>query len=151
MTVLRERYRVDLAGLQSICELNYLRLMRLLPQMRSGQVSRRVALSGGEYRLGVLWLEVIDCSPYTNTLQLHQEQQLPWLPLPRLEVRVYHDARMAEVVVADNARGFRGHYPYPNAGMFQPDEKTQLNQFLGEWLGHCLACGHELEAYFEQG
>jgi len=28
--------------------------------------------------------------------------------------------------------------------MHQPDEKTQLNLFLGEWLGHCLACGHEL-------
>jgi uncharacterized protein YqiB (DUF1249 family) len=22
--------------------------------------------------------------------------------------------------------------------------KTQLNLFLGEWLSHCLACGHEL-------
>ena len=23
-------------------------------------------------------------------------------------------------------------------------ESTQLNLFLGEWLSHCIACGHEL-------
>jgi len=31
-----------------------------------------------------------------------------------------------------------------DAAMHQPDEKAQLNLFLGEWLSHCLACGHEL-------
>ena len=144
--MLRERYRVDLAGLQSACEVNYARLMQLLPEMRAGQASRRVALSRGEHLLGVLRLEVVEVSPYTTTLQLQQEQHLPWLPLPRLEVRVYHDARMAEVVVADNARRLRGLYPYPNEAMHQPDEKTQLNLFLGEWLTHCLACGHEFES-----
>ncbi|MBF7730199.1 DUF1249 domain-containing protein [Pseudomonas sp. N040] len=148
MTLLRERYRVDLAGLQSTCERNYVRLMRLLPEMRAGQVSRRVAVSRGEHLLGVLRLEVLEVSPYTTTLHVQQEQQLPWLPLPRLEVRVYHDARMAEVVVADNTRRLLSHYPYPNAAMHQPDEKTQLNVFLGEWLSHCLACGHELESHF---
>ncbi|HBX56798.1 MAG TPA: DUF1249 domain-containing protein, partial [Pseudomonas sp.] len=56
-----------------------------------------------------------------------------------------HDARMAEVISAQSARRFRSIYPYPNAAMHQPDEKTQLNLFLGEWLSHCLACGHELE------
>ncbi|MEB2626823.1 DUF1249 domain-containing protein, partial [Pseudomonas sp. YuFO8] len=30
----RERYRVDLIGLQAACEANYARLMRLLPDMR---------------------------------------------------------------------------------------------------------------------
>jgi len=149
MTMLRERYRVDLAGLQSACEVNYVRLMQLLPSMRLGQVSRRIALSLGEHQLGVLKLEVVEVSPYTTMLQLQQEQHLPWLPPTRFEVRVYHDARMAEVVVADNARRFRSLYQYPNEAMHQPDEKTQLNLFLGEWLTHCLACGHELEPQFE--
>ena len=149
MTVLRERYRVDLAGLQSACEINYARLMQLLPEMRKGRVSRSVALSGGESLLGVLRLEVVDISPYTTTLQVQQEQHSPWLPSMRFEIRVYHDARMAEVVVADNVRRLRSLYPYPNQDMHQPDEKTQLNLFLGEWLNHCLACGHELEFQFE--
>lgn len=145
VNLLRDRYRVDLVGLQAACEANYARLMRLLPQMREVRGSRRVALSQGERLLGVLALEVVEACPYTTTLQVRQEFSLPWLPSPQLEVRVYHDARMAEVVGAENARRFRSVYPYPNADMHQPDEKSQLNLFLGEWLSHCLACGHELE------
>ena len=36
---------------------------------------------------------------------------------------------------------FRGVYPYPNEQMLQPDEKYQLNHFLGEWLGYCQRHG----------
>lgn len=147
MNLLRERYRVDLVELQAACELNYARLMQLLPAMREQPdlQPRRVALSQGEHLLGVLALEVVESCPYTSTIKVRQEHSLPWLPVPQLEVRVYHDARMAEVIGAQSARRFRGIYPYPNAAMHQPDEKTQLNLFLGEWLSHCLACGHELE------
>jgi uncharacterized protein len=149
VNLLRERYRVDLVELQAACEANYARLMQLLPGMREQphppRQPRRVALSQGERLLGVLALEVVETCPYTSTIQVRQEHSLPWLPIPQLEVRVYHDARMAEVVGAQSARRFRGIYPYPNAAMHQPDEKTQLNLFLGEWLSHCLACGHEME------
>ncbi|MGA6104006.1 DUF1249 domain-containing protein [Pseudomonas solani] len=145
VNLLRDRYRVDLVGLQAACEANYARLMRLLPHMREAQSSRRVALSQGERLVGVLALDVVEACPYTTTLKVRQELSLPWLPSPQLEVRVYHDARMAEVVGAENARRLRSFYPYPNADMHQPDEKSQLNLFLGEWLSHCLACGHELE------
>lgn len=158
MNRLRERYRVDLIELQNACAANYERLLQLLPHMREarerrelreqspfGGLVRRVALTQGEQCLGILVLEVLQACPYTTTLQVRQELSLPWLPVPQLRVRVYHDARMAEVVRAENAQHFRGRYPYPNAAMHQPDEKTQLNLFLGEWLSHCLACGHELE------
>ena len=144
VTLLKERYRVDLVELQAACEANYARLMRLLPAMREAAGARRVALSQGEQQLGVLALEVLETCPYTSTIEVRQEHSLSWLPVPRLEVRVYHDARMAEVVGTQSARRFHGIYPYPNAAMHQPDEKTQLNLFLGEWLSHCLACGHEL-------
>jgi uncharacterized protein len=144
MNLLRERYRVDLVELQTACELNYVRLQQLLPGMRDNPQTRRVALSQGEHLLGVLVLEVLETCPYTSTVEVRQEHNLSWLPVPRLEVRVYHDARMAEVVGTQSARRFQGIYPYPNAAMHQPDEKTQLNLFLGEWLSHCLACGHEL-------
>ncbi|AAY95951.1 DUF1249 domain-containing protein [Pseudomonas protegens] len=142
----RDRYRVDLAGLQASCEANYARLMRLLPDMRNQPVARRIAVTQGDQMLGVLALEVVLACPYTTTLQVRQEHSLPWLPVPQLEVQVYHDARMAEVISAEHARRFRSIYPYPNAFMHQPDEKAQLNVFLGEWLSHCLACGHEFEA-----
>lgn len=144
----RERYRVDLLELQSACEANYARLMRLLPDMRNQPDTRRVAMSQGDRLLGVLVLKVTETCPYTTTVQISQQDCLPWLPVPQMDVRVYHDARMAEVISAEHARRFRGIYSYPNAQMHQPDEKNQLNLFLGEWLGHCLACGHELEPVF---
>lgn len=144
----RERYRVDLLELQSACEANYVRLMRLLPDMRNQPDTRRIAMSQGDRLLGVLVLNVTETCPYTTTVQISQQDCLPWLPVPQMDVRVYHDARMAEVISAEHARRFRGIYNYPNAQMHQPDEKNQLNLFLGEWLGHCLACGHELEPVF---
>ncbi|KIH85656.1 DUF1249 domain-containing protein [Pseudomonas batumici] len=146
VSLLRERYRVDLIGLQAACEANYARLMRLLPQMREQQRARRIAMTQGDQMLGVLALEVLQDNPYTTTLLVRQEHSLPWLPVPQLQVQVYHDARMAEVISAEHARRFRSIYPYPNTAMHQPDEKAQLNVFLGEWLSHCLACGHEFEA-----
>ncbi|AYN95716.1 MULTISPECIES: DUF1249 domain-containing protein [Pseudomonas] len=146
----RDRYRVDLPGLQATCESNYLRLMQLLPKMREALISRRVALSQGEKLLGILALEVTEACPYTTTLQVSQELGLPWLPVPRLEVRVYHDARMAEVISAGPTRRLQAIYPYPNELMNHPDEKTQLNLFLGEWLSHCMACGHESEPVLQR-
>jgi uncharacterized protein YqiB (DUF1249 family) len=146
--LLRERYRVDLIELQAACEANYARLMRLLPSMREAKTVRSVALSQGERKVGVLALEVLERCRYTSTVQVRQEFASAWLPLAQLEVRVYHDARMAEVTAAQRARCFRSRYPYPNAAMHQPDEKAQLNLLLGEWLSHCLACGHEMEPLY---
>jgi len=145
MTLLAERYRVDLAGLQAACEANYARLMRLLPGMREDPTLRRLALSAGDTLLAVLALKVTEAGPYTSTVEVREEPGLAWLPAPCLEVRVYHDARMAEVIGAEHCRRLRPRYGYPNAAMHQPDEKTQLNLFLGEWLAHYLKCGHLAE------
>lgn len=84
---LRDRYRVDLVGLQAACEANYARLMRLLPDMRNDPAPRRIAVTHGDQMLGVLALEVLQTCPYTTTLQVRQEHSLPWLPVPQLEVR----------------------------------------------------------------
>jgi uncharacterized protein YqiB (DUF1249 family) len=134
-----------LAGLQAACEANYARLMRLLPGMREDPAPRRLALSAGDTLLAVLALKVTAAGPYTSTVEVREESGLAWLPAPCLEVRVYHDARMAEVTGAEHCRRLQPRYGYPNAAMHQPDEKTQLNLFLGEWLAHYLKCGHLAE------
>lgn len=145
-----ERYRVDLAALQATCEANYARLMRVLPGMRERPAQRRLALGVGDATLAVLALTVSEAGPYTSTVDLCEESGLDWLPAPRLQVRVYHDARMAEVTAAEHCRQLQPRYAYPNAAMHQPDEKHQLNCFLGEWLGHYLACGHLAENPLDQ-
>ena len=41
---------------------------------------------------------------------------------------------MAEVIAWDNHRHWLPVYTYPNAKMYQADEKLALNRFLGDWL-----------------
>lgn len=145
MAIKQERYQVDLAGLQAICSANYLRLMRLLPNMRQQCTARRVAISRASEITSVLVLEVVEACPYTTVLRVREEQPQPWGRDTKLEVRVYHDAAMAEVAGSGPVRTYWGRYPYPNPHMHQPDEKLQVNRFLAEWLSHCLTNGHELE------
>ncbi len=61
-------------------------------------------------------------------------------------VRLYHDAKLAEVLEDENGRQLKGRYSYPNRGMKHPDEKFRVNQHLGEWLLRCLGCGVRQQA-----
>jgi uncharacterized protein YqiB (DUF1249 family) len=92
-------------------------------------------------------MSVIERCPYTTLVELTQciAPGLAAVPSPRLKVRLYHDAQSAEVIEFQNARRFAAVYPYPNAEMRQPDEKAQVNRFLGEYLMLCLAHDGEIE------
>ncbi len=136
----KPRYRVDLVSLQAVCETNFARLRQLMPDM-ANQDERRILLDVPDVGQQSLVMRVLERCPYTTSLQLRHERQHDWLAPPSMEVRLYHDVNMAEVVAAYNRRRFRGVYPYPNEQMLQPDEKYQLNHFLGEWLGYCQRHG----------
>ena len=60
---------------------------------------------------------------------------------PRMIIRLYHDARMAEVISSQDICQVKPRYDYPNKNMHQQDEKQQINQFLNEWLHLCLEHG----------
>jgi uncharacterized protein len=141
----KPRYKVDLPRQQADCEANYFRLCKL---MHGAGDSWLLAL-GSEWREREVAIRVQDRSRYTTTVAVSQERgTLPsadWLRLPRLIVRLYHDARMAEVLAWEGHRRLRPRYDYPNRSMYQADEKAQLNRFLGEWLSVCLQRGHSLE------
>lgn len=141
----RPAYVTDLKGLQGECSANYLRLTRLLGDMGAGDV-RELELIGRHGRFGMLRLEVIEQAPYTTILRVSQTGLMDDLiEPPRMRVHLYHDVRMAEVTDFQRERHFSGRYRYPNVRMFQPDEKLQLNRFLGEWLAHGLAHGHAID------
>lgn len=131
------RPAVDLAALLAQCEGNYRRLALLLPERRPGAVrTLAVAGTGLQYRLTVL-----ECSPYTSLLAIRQQGQPAWLPALTMEVRLYHDAAVAEVISCQGYRRIRSQYPYPNPAMHQPDEKLRLGAFLADWLAFCLRHG----------
>lgn len=141
----RSAYVTDLKTLQGECTANYLRLTRLVGELGEGEV-REVELVNRGRSLGSLCIEVREHAAYTSIVQVSQRGILDKLiETPRMRVHIYHDARMAEVTDFQRQRHFHGRYRYPNARMHQPDEKLQLNRFLGEWLEHALSHGHSLD------
>lgn len=141
----RPRYNVDLADLHSVCEANYVRVLRLFPDYE--RCNQRAFVAGSNAQASHITLEVTERSRYTTMLRL---TQLSAVAVPRsalkLDLRLYHDARMAEVVAFQSQRSTAGRYPYPNPNMLQRDEKRQQNAYLAELLAFCLAEGLEPSA-----
>ena len=139
------RYVPDLKGFMGDCEANYVRFLHLLPALDSADVWSFGVRSPGD-TVARVHLRVLERSRYTTTLTMEQDSPFPdWIPQPVLTVRLYHDARMAEVLSCQDLPRIRQSYPYPNRRMYHRDEKAQVNALLGEWLLHCLAEGCALD------
>ncbi len=137
----RKSYKYDFGNFMGQCELNYMLLCRLLPEMddedeQEYQIRERYKIR----------LVVTERHSYTTCLRItiQSSKQSHWLSETGVEVRLYHDAHLAEVV---NSRGnaLQPVNPYPNPDMQQKDEKQGLNKFLGEWLSFCLKYGQSCE------
>ncbi|MFC0336253.1 hypothetical protein SAMN05421848_1167 [Kushneria avicenniae] len=143
----RTAYVTDLRTLQAECTANFVRLDRLLGDTVAGE-RVELPLASNTTRFGTLHLEVVERAPYTTIVRVFQSGVLDdMIDAPRMVVHLYHDVQMAEVTDFQRKRHFEGRYRYPNAHMHQPDEKLQLNRFLGEWLEHGLAHGQDTRIF----
>lgn len=134
-TAVSKKYIPHLANLQAVCEANYGRLMALLPEVDSQDMEYQFDAAQGS----VFTIRILSCEPYTTTLEMSQCQNgLPDYFRPQMQVRIYHDARMAEVLGFQHMGRFRSSYDYPNRLMHQKNEKELVNLFLAEWLEFCL-------------
>lgn len=136
----RSRYRLDFRELMAQCEANY---ARLLPLIRALGERDSLNLAFGDEPPHRLNIKVLTRAPYTTILSLEDQALHAAMPAARLTVRLYHDARVAEVTEASPFRRVEARYPYPNAQMHQRDEKAQWNRFLGEWLSHVRDHGRD--------
>jgi uncharacterized protein YqiB (DUF1249 family) len=123
--------------LQRVCEDNYRKLERLVPDLQAladGQMA--TGLSG----LPPLHVSILERSPYTLLLELthHFSFEAGSLVEPAVRIRVCFDARTAEVL-SDHVRADVMLIPYDQR---EPslvlDYKWRLNYFLSRWLEHCL-------------
>ncbi len=142
-------YTIDLSEQMAVCDANYIRLLKLLGNTRT-LTRRMVSLPyPGEKGLSeqvCVCLEVLEEFKYTSTISIRQQlkgnESLPdHYTSPEMIVRVYHDAKTAEVTSYQHHRYFKAIYPVPNQFMYQSDEKEQLNLFLSEWLTLCIEEG----------
>ena len=138
MRARKGQYTVSLIDLHSLCEGNYLRLCRLFPDYE--QRNERILLAG-ESRVV---MTVMERCRYTTTLHIQHHSPLAHqFGAIGMDIRLYHDARMAEVVGFQSHQGVQGRYQYPNAHMYQRDEKRQQNGYVADLLAFCLAEGRE--------
>jgi uncharacterized protein YqiB (DUF1249 family) len=150
---MKAKYVPDLTRQIAICEANYIRVLKLLPNFdESDQRDFMVETFKQKYLMNI---EVLERFKYTSTLQITQQRvgdddanqsansdYLADVFSTKLLVRLYHDAKLAEVVSPHTHAQFKGKYPYPNDEMYQVDEKMQLNDYLAQWLSHCLINGY---------
>lgn len=140
------KYVPKLANMHQVCEVNYGRLLKLLPDCDTEdlqyQFQVNVSLS--------YTIKIIECSRYTSTLEMSQKSRIGQIDYeflrPVVQVRLYHDAKMAEVISAQNIGSLKPSYQYPNTKMYQKNEKEMVNLFLCEWLQFCLAHSSQLHS-----
>lgn len=127
-------------SLMTLYESNYIRLGWLVPELRRlrGSLVSRVA---GE---PALELSVVEQCRYTTAFRMTYlfGDQGAMEREPQLDVRVYHDARLAE------ACGTGPGPAHPRlrglaAGVAATrGERWGCNMLLNKWLEYCVECGH---------
>ncbi|PWV65932.1 DUF1249 domain-containing protein [Plasticicumulans acidivorans] len=128
------------AGLMDSYERNYMQLRRLVPAMPPAATSWVSSAAGA---LDV-HMTVRERFRFTSELDLTYRfidgGQRCW-DEPGLRVRIYHDARQAEVMVARLR-----HWPVFELETELVEQQLRLrshvNRFLARWLGYCLYQGH---------
>ncbi|MCU4675325.1 DUF1249 domain-containing protein [Catenovulum sp. 2E275] len=136
-----KKYVPDLVALNSLCERNFMLLERLVDSWEiAGHINQFETSPSFVFQI-----KVLELSRYTNLLEIRQlSTSLPDFLQPKVQVRVYHDAKMAEVIKSQNISRIQPSYIYPNKQMHQPDEKHQINLFLHDWLVFCKEQGMSL-------
>ena len=127
-------------SLMTLYESNFIRFGWLVPDLRRLSGSVRSIVSGEP----TLELSVVEQCRYTTTLgmsYLFDDSDGP-VRDPELEIRVYHDARLAEA----RATAVRPAHPQLrqlSAGLrHEPDRRWSCNMLLNKWLEYCAGTGH---------
>jgi uncharacterized protein YqiB (DUF1249 family) len=131
---------VSFAGLMELYECNYIRLRNLLPD---SDVIPDAVVSRVEGALD-LHLRITERCKFTTTLNLTYifEDVIGRFPAPDIQVRLYRDAQVGEVISCGRRRGLR-HARYNRMrNNYTLAEKWHMNRFLQKWLGYCLMQGH---------
>ena len=148
-----QKYRPKLSSLMNLCDTNYMLMLKLLANNENIGEQRSFFISD----FLSYTLTVKEVTRYTSVVNISQDAQafsvkentsvdeenknLLHLFRPSMDIRLFHDARMAEVISSQDIRRVKPRYDYPNPDMHHPDEKQQMNQFLKEWLQLCLRLG----------
>ncbi|PKM17559.1 MAG: DUF1249 domain-containing protein [Gammaproteobacteria bacterium HGW-Gammaproteobacteria-15] len=134
----RQKYVPKLPDFLALCERNYAQLNRYLAEDATPGQATVIQVSD----LHCYRISVTDVARFTTTLQIELTDERDVYFRPSFVVRLYHDARVAEVLACQQISGFKARYDYPNLDMLLPDEKRQINLLLRDWLKLCAGQGY---------
>jgi uncharacterized protein YqiB (DUF1249 family) len=127
-------------GLMALYESNYLRLLRLVPELGrlDGCFRSRVA---GDCDLH---LEILERSRYTVTLSLtyHLETDDGLLIDPDMSIRAYFDGQLAEVLAIGKSQRHPALRRLVNEHREELDRRWRRNIVLNKWLDYLREQGH---------
>ncbi len=136
-----------LASLMDLQDSSFRRLLRLAPELRHMRGDFISSVAGALD----LHLSVIERFKYTTTILLTYEFAAASGALvePNVTIRLYHDARLAEVVSdARRHRSRNTHHCRRRGGdATELERKWEQSRFLQKWLGYCLRQGHLFLSY----
>ena len=131
-------YRFNLRGHLRLCEMNYVRLRRVLGSFdESKKITRSVCIDGLTYPMII---RVKSFGRYTSRVTFAQDFGSKLPPLD-VKMHAYHDMKIAEVVAYQGHHHFRVTYKFPNPEMHNPNEKELVNGFVSELLAKIHADG----------
>ena len=140
-TVIPERYvQRDLPALINLYEGNYLRVMRLLPDLDMLEGTLVSSVAGALN----LYATIEERYKYTTTLLLTYRfvDDVGVALEPNARICVYHDVRAVELV--SHCRRKRTHKvrTWMRGRMPELDHRWEMNRFLCKWLKFCSNQGH---------
>lgn len=122
-------------------ERNYAVLTALLDEI---QLERRGTVN---FELAGCPVEIstIENTRYTSLIRIHHELKGKgsFLSDVIFDIRVYEDAQLAEVISYQGQSRIKFKYDYPNNNMYMPDEKSQGNLLLHDWLSTCARLNYK--------
>jgi uncharacterized protein YqiB (DUF1249 family) len=135
---------VSFVSLMTLYESNYIRLRGLVGDVRrlDGRYVSQVPADCD------LHLETMEHSPYTTVLRLTYifDDAAGAVADPDLEVRVYHDARLAEASRCARWVRHPGLESIRSGLSLNLGERWLRNMLLNKWLDYCADRGHRFAA-----
>lgn len=124
-------------------ECNYIRMRNLVPELDAIPATLVSKVAGALD----LHLHIVERCKFTTTLNLtyHFSDEEGLFLAPDLQVRMYHDAQVGEVIACGRRRGVRQAEYNRMRNNYSLQEKWHMNRFLQKWLGYCLLQGHRFK------
>ncbi|RLV60483.1 DUF1249 domain-containing protein [Parashewanella curva] len=135
----KPQYRPNVSQYLALCGRNYHALLRWLPV--EADIGDTWSVSRGSVQLEA---QLFENTKYTQLIEIRRSFPANnYIKQPKVLVRLYHDAQLAEVLSSQQIYQLLPVYDYPNPKMHQTNEKYQMNAFLSELL--ILGCQTAIE------